>query len=528
MRWVRPLLTISANSPALRSREASRCCSAGMSVATIARVVAMWIADGKTSLEDCEAFTWSFGCTGLPSPSVASVAMTSLVFMLLDVPEPVWKTSMGKWSSQSPRATAAAASAMAAAASASRTPRSALTVAAAPLIAASAPMSSRSMGVPERGKFSTARGVWARHLAHSGTRTSPMESCSMRYPVASWPMPYCCGATLHSRVVWMVTSSPTTLDPVPFRRGPFPRAEASGGGRPGTVTSAPAASSIRRVVSREECPHVSAAVPTAGRRRPRERAAGAAGKVAPARWRRRADPGAPPSAGCPGIRGAAGPDATVRPSALRPATVRPPALRPAAVRPSALRPSALRSSALRPPGQPPYGPPGQPWGPPGGPGAPPPKSTNSRLIALVVAGVVLLAAAGVGLWLVVRDAGDSTTAAGSSTSARTDPSSSSSGSSSPSSSESSGPSSSPSSGRSTSAPPNGREIPPATVPPQGLGNDPQLDQYAQTCHDGDMAACDTLFKQSEAASRYQAYGDSCAGRRPLGTDVSCTVSFPAE
>jgi hypothetical protein len=146
----------------------------------------------------------------------------------------------------------------------------------------------------------------------------------------------------------------------------------------------------------------------------------------------------------------------------------------------------------------------------------------------VVAGVVLLAAAGVGLWLVVRDVGDSSTAAGSSTSASTDKSSSSSGSSSPSSSQSSGPSSSPSSGRGTSAPPNGREIPPATVPPQGLGNDPQLDQYARTCHDGDMAACDTLFKQSEAASRYQAYGDSCAGRRPLGTDVSCTVSFPAE
>jgi hypothetical protein len=192
------------------------------------------------------------------------------------------------------------------------------------------------------------------------------------------------------------------------------------------------------------------------------------------------------------------------------------------------------------PGQPPpygpYGPPGQPWAPPGGPGAPPPKSTNSTLIALVVAGVVLLAAAGVGLWLVVRDVGDSTTAAGSSTSASTDPSSSSSGSSSPSSSQSSslssspssGRSSSPSSGRGTSAPPTGRAIPPATVPPQGLGNDPQLDQYAQTCHDGDMAACDTLFKQSEAASRYQAYGDSCAGRRPLGTDVSCTVSFPAE
>ena len=75
----------------------------------MAPVAATWIADGKTSLDDCEALTWSFGCTGVPSASVASVAMTSLVFMLLDVPEPVWKTSIGKCSSQSPRATSAAA-----------------------------------------------------------------------------------------------------------------------------------------------------------------------------------------------------------------------------------------------------------------------------------------------------------------------------------------------------------------------------------------------------------------------------------
>ena len=43
-----------------------------------------------------------------------------------------------------------------------------MTVAAAPLIAARAPMSSRSIGVPEIGKFSTARCVWARHLAQRG------------------------------------------------------------------------------------------------------------------------------------------------------------------------------------------------------------------------------------------------------------------------------------------------------------------------------------------------------------------------
>ena len=67
------------------------------------------------------------------------------------------------------------------------------------MIAASAPISSRSMGVPEIGKFSTARCVWARHFAQAGTRTSPMESCSMRYSRAVL------SATLCSRMVWMVT-----------------------------------------------------------------------------------------------------------------------------------------------------------------------------------------------------------------------------------------------------------------------------------------------------------------------------------
>ena len=33
---------------------------------------------------------------------------------------------------------------------------------------------------PEMGKFSTARAVWAPHSASSGTRTSPMVSCSPR------------------------------------------------------------------------------------------------------------------------------------------------------------------------------------------------------------------------------------------------------------------------------------------------------------------------------------------------------------
>ena len=56
-------------------------------------------------------FTWSFGWTFAP----ASAAMTSLAFMFDEVPEPVWKTSIGNWLSCSPAATASAAVAIASA-----------------------------------------------------------------------------------------------------------------------------------------------------------------------------------------------------------------------------------------------------------------------------------------------------------------------------------------------------------------------------------------------------------------------------
>ncbi len=196
------------------------------------------------------------------------------------------------------------------------------------------------------------------------------------------------------------------------------------------------------------------------------------------------------------------------------------------------------------PGQPgywqPYGPYGQPgpqWGPPGGPGGPggrQPKGNRSTLIALVVAGIVVLAAVGVAAWLLVGNDGDSTTAAGPGATAgtRTDPST-------PERSSSSSPRSSASSSSSSSSPPStppsspggaepSGDIPPATVPPTGLGEDPVLDAYAQDCFDGDMAACDSLFLESEVASTYEAYGETCAGRRPLRTDVFCRVSFPSD
>ena len=74
--------------------------------------------------------TWSLGW----APSPARVAITSLAFMFVDVPEPVWKTSIGNWSSNSPAATRSAATAMRSARPASSRPSSALTRAAAPLI----------------------------------------------------------------------------------------------------------------------------------------------------------------------------------------------------------------------------------------------------------------------------------------------------------------------------------------------------------------------------------------------------------
>ena len=151
------------------------------------------MAVGTVSLLDCPALTWSFGWMDKPVARWATRATTSLTFMLVEVPEPVWKTSMGNWSSCFPRATSSAAVAMALAMAGSTTDSSALTQAAAALIRASAWMIGRGMVSPEMGKFSTARAVWAPHSASAGTSTSPIESCSVR-PVlpesvmtASWP-----------------------------------------------------------------------------------------------------------------------------------------------------------------------------------------------------------------------------------------------------------------------------------------------------------------------------------------------------
>ena len=107
--------------------------------------------------------TWSLGW----APSPASVAITSLAFMFVEVPEPVWKTSIGNWSSYSPFATRSAAVAIRSARSWSRRSSSPLTRAAAPLIWASQRTTPTGTVSPEIGKLPIALVV------------SPPHSCSL-------------------------------------------------------------------------------------------------------------------------------------------------------------------------------------------------------------------------------------------------------------------------------------------------------------------------------------------------------------
>jgi hypothetical protein len=103
--------------------------------------------------------TSSFGWT----PSPASEAMTSFAFMLDEVPEPVWKTSMGNWSSSSPAATRSAAAAIRSAFSPSSSPRSAFARAAAALMRPSQRATGAGIGSPETGKLPIALRVSAPH-----------------------------------------------------------------------------------------------------------------------------------------------------------------------------------------------------------------------------------------------------------------------------------------------------------------------------------------------------------------------------
>jgi hypothetical protein len=71
-------------------------------------------------------------------------------------------------------------------------------------------------------------------------------------------------------------------------------------------------------------------------------------------------------------------------------------------------------------------------------------------------------------------------------------------------------------------------LPAATSEPEGLGEDPDLDEYAEECFDGDMESCDDLYRESPRSSAYELYGGTCAGRQPNAdaSKVYCVDAFP--
>src|SRR5688572_29272590 len=168
--------------------------SAGSRRRRMATTAATCIAVGKTSLEDWPRFTSSLGCTRRPSPrappmsSLARLARTSFMFMLLWVPEPVCQTTRGNSSGHLPASTSSAAAEMDCAFSAVSAPREKFTVAHARLIQASASMTSRGMRSPEMRKCSSERWVCAPQRCRSGTSIGPKVSFSIR--VSPIPIEY--------------------------------------------------------------------------------------------------------------------------------------------------------------------------------------------------------------------------------------------------------------------------------------------------------------------------------------------------
>ena len=131
--------------------------------------------------------TASLGWTGdlpprtpLLNRSLAIPAITSLVFMLVEVPLPVWKISRTNWSSCWPSATACAAWTIASPSSGGSSFRSMLTCAAAFLISPIARRNGRGNRSGLIWKFSTARCVWAPYRPRPGPPSPPSSLFSVR------------------------------------------------------------------------------------------------------------------------------------------------------------------------------------------------------------------------------------------------------------------------------------------------------------------------------------------------------------
>ena len=146
--------------------------------------IAICIADGNTSFVDCDLLTWSFGCTGFlvpffpPRISIALLAITSLTFILVCVPEPVCQTLRGKWSLSFPDITSFAALTIAPLIFLSMSPFFLCTIAAAFLIIA---MDLITIGLTKKSpisKYLLDLWVEAPQYLSAGTKTVPELSNS--------------------------------------------------------------------------------------------------------------------------------------------------------------------------------------------------------------------------------------------------------------------------------------------------------------------------------------------------------------
>ena len=118
-----------------------------------------------------------------PRISMARLETTSLIFMLVCVPDPVCQTTRGKWSFSVPSMTSSAALMMASPIFLSRMPRFIFACAAAFFCTPKARIRGKGMRSVPILKFSSERCVCAPQYLLAGTATSPIVSVSRRISV---------------------------------------------------------------------------------------------------------------------------------------------------------------------------------------------------------------------------------------------------------------------------------------------------------------------------------------------------------
>ena len=111
---------------------------------------------------------------------MARLAITSFVFMLVWVPEPVCQILSGKWLSSSPAINSSQAATINSPTSGSNSPRAMLVLAADCFKIPNPRIRARGITSTPMSKFISERAVWAPKYRSAGTSNSPIESRSSR------------------------------------------------------------------------------------------------------------------------------------------------------------------------------------------------------------------------------------------------------------------------------------------------------------------------------------------------------------